>query len=204
MTEADRARRLVESCQLPGYTDPEDHEIYPAIEDGVNSIGNALAAAQVLATLAVADELRRSNEDRALFYTAMREFFEKVTEDPMASPKGDERCAAMRGHSSWDQCVNPGGHHGLHVDEVGIAFSEDVGSPVGSGQPAAAPECPVCGGNLSDGDPHANAVLTREQWRAHSEDFATRLERVGANRLDAALWGEKTAVNHFGPCPEES
>lgn len=53
---------------MPGY-DPEGAETYPAVEDGgVNSIGNALAAANVLAALAVAEELRRLNEGRDKFH----------------------------------------------------------------------------------------------------------------------------------------
>ena len=47
------AEQLLNSCQLPGFG-PGGAEQYPAHEDGVNSIGNALAAAQVHATLAVA------------------------------------------------------------------------------------------------------------------------------------------------------
>lgn len=48
------AERLLVDCQLAaGDDDPP--EVYPAFEDGgVNSIGNALAAAQVHATLAQA------------------------------------------------------------------------------------------------------------------------------------------------------
>lgn len=48
------AERLLKSCQSPGERHPDDAEEYPALEDGVNSIGNALAAAQVHATLALA------------------------------------------------------------------------------------------------------------------------------------------------------
>lgn len=47
------AERLLKSCQLAGFG-PGEAEQYPAREDGVDSIGNALAAAQVHATLALA------------------------------------------------------------------------------------------------------------------------------------------------------
>lgn len=47
------AERLLKSCQSPGERHPDDAEEYPALEDGVNSIGNALVAAQVHATLAL-------------------------------------------------------------------------------------------------------------------------------------------------------
>ncbi|MFJ1765030.1 hypothetical protein ACIOD2_32215 [Amycolatopsis sp. NPDC088138] len=50
----EEAERLLQSCQAPGHRQPGEAEEYPALEDGVNSIGNALAAAQVHATLAVA------------------------------------------------------------------------------------------------------------------------------------------------------
>lgn len=47
------AERLLKSCQLQGFG-PGEAEQYPAREDGVDSIGNALTAAQVHATLALA------------------------------------------------------------------------------------------------------------------------------------------------------
>lgn len=47
------AERLLASCQLDAGDD-RNAPTYPAEEDGVNSIGNALAAAQVHATLALA------------------------------------------------------------------------------------------------------------------------------------------------------
>lgn len=90
---AARALRLLESCQMPGY-DPEGAETYPAVEDGgVNSIGNALAAAQVLASLAVAEELRRLNEGRDQWY---REVLGVLTQarDLEGSPVGSEQPAA--------------------------------------------------------------------------------------------------------------
>lgn len=92
----------------------------------------------------------------------------------------------------------------VRITEDPFGAPKDDGSPR-SGQPAAATCCGVCGkGTPGVEGQCTGGPLTRVQWRAHSEDFAKRLERVGANRLDAALWGEKTAVNHFGPCPEES
>lgn len=50
------AEKLLRSCQIDRATDREA-ATYPAVEDGVNSIGNALAAAQVHATLALAAAL---------------------------------------------------------------------------------------------------------------------------------------------------
>ena len=47
------AEKLLRSCQIDRATDREA-ATYPAVEDGVNTIGNALAAAQVHATLALA------------------------------------------------------------------------------------------------------------------------------------------------------
>lgn len=47
------AERLLASCRLDDG-DERNAPTYPAQEDGLNSIGNALAAAQVHATLAVA------------------------------------------------------------------------------------------------------------------------------------------------------
>ena len=47
------AEQLLKSCQLPGFG-PGEAEQYPEREDGVDSIGNAIAAAQVHATLALA------------------------------------------------------------------------------------------------------------------------------------------------------
>lgn len=47
----EQAERLLVSCQL---VPPSDVEQYPALEDGVDSIAHALAAAQVHATLAAA------------------------------------------------------------------------------------------------------------------------------------------------------
>ena len=52
------ALRLLESCQIdPG--DERDAPTYPELEDGVNSIANALAAAQVHALLALAEAVDR-------------------------------------------------------------------------------------------------------------------------------------------------
>lgn len=108
MTEAERARRLVESCQLPGYADPEGHEIYPAIEDGVNSIGNALAAAQVLATLAMATELRRQNDRGDAFNAELLSFFKRLTEEPqpgdVSSLRSEQPAAAL----ACQVCGKPG------------------------------------------------------------------------------------------------
>lgn len=47
------AEALLLSCQMAGSIG-ETPETYPAVEDGLNTIGNALAAAQVHATLALA------------------------------------------------------------------------------------------------------------------------------------------------------
>ncbi|HEV2780388.1 MAG TPA: hypothetical protein VGX25_13445 [Actinophytocola sp.] len=47
------AEALLTSCQLSSDL-PEDVEYYPAKEDGVDTCANALAAAQVHATLALA------------------------------------------------------------------------------------------------------------------------------------------------------
>lgn len=47
------AEKLLRLCQIDRANDREA-ATYPAVEDGVNSIGNALAAAQVHATLALA------------------------------------------------------------------------------------------------------------------------------------------------------
>ena len=47
------AEKLLRSCQIDRAVDREV-AIYPAVEDGVNNIGNVLAAAQVHATLALA------------------------------------------------------------------------------------------------------------------------------------------------------
>jgi hypothetical protein len=46
------------------------------------------AVAQIHATLAVADELRRSNEAREEFYSEVLEFFERLTADPSEGPSG--------------------------------------------------------------------------------------------------------------------
>lgn len=46
------AGALLVSCQLPGIFEGSEAEQYPATEDGVNSIGNALLAAQTHAMLA--------------------------------------------------------------------------------------------------------------------------------------------------------
>jgi hypothetical protein len=51
------AERLLLSCQLDSGTE-RDAPTYPQSEDGVNSICNALAAAQVHATLALAEANR--------------------------------------------------------------------------------------------------------------------------------------------------
>lgn len=104
MSEADRARRLVESCQLPGYADPEGHEIYPAIEDGVNSIGNALAAAQVLATLAVADELRSLNSGREQFHREVLDVLTQAKSEDVSSLRSGQPAAA----SGCQECGKPG------------------------------------------------------------------------------------------------
>lgn len=96
--EAERALRLLESCQMPGF-DPENAETYPAVEEGtVNSIGNALAAAQVLASLAVAGELRTFNSDRSQWYREVLEVLTQAKEpdgslrsgQPEAAPDGQE------------------------------------------------------------------------------------------------------------------
>lgn len=50
------ALRLLESCQIEAATEREP-ATYPAHEGGVDSISNALAAAQVHALLAIADAL---------------------------------------------------------------------------------------------------------------------------------------------------
>ncbi len=84
-----------------------------------------------------------------------------------------------------------------------LTLKNDEGS-LRSEQPAAASGCPVCGRPFSKGMCDNNAELTREQWLAHSEDFAARLVQVGASRLDASLWSEQTAKNWYGPFPEES
>lgn len=70
--EFERALRLLSECQMPGY-DPEGSEVYPAREDGVDSVANGLAAAQVLASLAIADELRRMNDGRDQFHREVLE-----------------------------------------------------------------------------------------------------------------------------------
>lgn len=87
-------------------------------------------------------ELKRSNDSRDQFYTEVLDLLVRITEDPMAGPKSETRCSAMRGPNSWDQCVNPAGHRDqrLHVDEAGIAFSEDLSESLRSGQPAATPD----------------------------------------------------------------
>jgi hypothetical protein len=100
----ERALRLLESCQMPGF-DPENAETYPAVEEGtVNSIGNALVAAQVLATLAVAGELRTLNSDHSQWY---REVLEVLTAAKDSSICDSERelndvglvkCGLRRGH----------------------------------------------------------------------------------------------------------
>lgn len=76
MSEFDRALRLLASCQMPGL-DPEGAEVYPAREDGVDSVANGLAAAQTLASLAIAAELKRMNEGRDSFH---REVLEVLTQ----------------------------------------------------------------------------------------------------------------------------
>lgn len=73
-----------------------------------------------------------------------------------------------------------------------------------SGQPAAAPGCPVCERADSDGVCPRYTPLTRQQWRDHGEGWQRRMENMGATRLDAALWAERVAENWYGPCPEES
>ncbi len=47
------AEQLLKSCQVI-EGDKCDAAVYPAQEDGVNAVGNGLAAAQVHATLALA------------------------------------------------------------------------------------------------------------------------------------------------------
>lgn len=56
------AERLLASCQLE-VGDERNAPTYPASEDGVNSIGNALAAAQVHATLALAATIAEAHAD---------------------------------------------------------------------------------------------------------------------------------------------
>lgn len=55
------AEALLLSCQEPGSVG-ETPPIYPALEDGVNTIANALAAAQVHATLALAATLAETRQ----------------------------------------------------------------------------------------------------------------------------------------------
>lgn len=62
MIDIDHAKEsnmLLAASQLPPRIEGEA-AVYPAIEDGVNSIGNAIAAAQVHATLALAQAVRES------------------------------------------------------------------------------------------------------------------------------------------------
>lgn len=51
------AERLLLDCQV-APADNRDPAVYPAREHGVDSVGNALAAAQVHATLALAAAMR--------------------------------------------------------------------------------------------------------------------------------------------------
>ena len=77
---------------MPGY-DPEGPETYPAREDGVDSIGNALAAAKVLAILAAVNELKRMNDGRDQFHREVLEVLTRSTEGrsaPGASAQGVE------------------------------------------------------------------------------------------------------------------
>lgn len=89
----ERALRLLESCQLSGF-DPVNAESYPATEDGVNSIGNALAAAQVLATLAVAGELKTFNSDRSQWYREVLEVLTQAKDGDVSSPRSEQPAAA--------------------------------------------------------------------------------------------------------------
>jgi hypothetical protein len=102
MTEYEAARALLESCQMPGF-DPEGKETYPAREDGVDSLANALAAAQVRAILAVADELRRLNE----------------RQDALHPPCGRTNTFALPGNGVVNvndvrECTLPSSHAGHH------------------------------------------------------------------------------------------
>ncbi len=46
---------------------------------------------QAYASLAVADELRRANDQRDTFNASLLEFFERLTEDPQPGPEGSLR-----------------------------------------------------------------------------------------------------------------
>lgn len=111
----------------------------------------------------IANEMVRSNEDRVVFYSTMREFFERLLEDPQPGPDG---------------------------------------SPTGSGQPAAAPECEVCGklgSALCESGP-----LTRLQWLKHHNDCYLGNIEAGAAEEEAVEQAHEDMRDIFGPCPEES
>jgi hypothetical protein len=133
---------------MPGF-DPENAETYPAVEDcAVNSIGNALAAAQVFATLAVADELRRHNDRGDAFTVELLGLLDRITEDPQPGPDAqpaDEEPPASKGFGyyaedpseactarshpdrrAWHRCLRLAGHEGLHENGFGAAFAQDV------------------------------------------------------------------------------
>lgn len=163
--------------------------------------------AQAYASLAIVEELRRSNEDRDRFYSTMREFFEKVTEDPYEAPPPGP-CASQTPPITFDGRTMPRlwcnlrhGHAGRHENE-GTSWV-DEGSSLRSEQPAAAPECPVCG-KTSTAKECWQGELTREQWCAHYGAWTRRFLGDGDGLDRAQANAQAEMEDRFGPCPEES
>jgi hypothetical protein len=55
----------------------------------------AATQASALAQLAVADEIRRANDQRDVFNASLLEFFERLTEEPSPGPSGDGATAQV-------------------------------------------------------------------------------------------------------------
>lgn len=90
----------------------------------------------------IRDELVRAREDRDRFYMEMRDFLDRITEDPQSGPGP---CPSRTPVITFDNgplpqqsCNLRFGHGGMHESSEGSRWVDEDGSPVGSGQPAAA------------------------------------------------------------------
>lgn len=89
------------------------------------------------------------------------------------------------------------------LDVLSAAKNGD-GSPVGSGQPEAAPGCLICGSQASKFSCPQGATLTQAQWTAHRDEEINESVRHGADWTDAQRYADRETTARFGPCPEES
>lgn len=173
-----------------------------ASRDGIERSAN-LAAALNLA--AIAEELRRSNEDRDRFY---REVLEVLTSakgvEPGPCPSGTPVLNFGAGALPVQSCDLRAGHDGMHESSEGSRWTDDDEGSLRSEQPAAAPGCRVCGNlNIETGEECLFGDITRAEWLTHRQNF---FETALSFRTEygAGLYADQRMRLDFGPCPEES